>query len=288
MSGSENDTTTAGAVEQVELAQDIANRLHPVTGQDKRCEHGVRWPHPCDDCELRDIPLGKSITDHPCHGISMTPGKLSHRAYITKDEPIYCERCGTELDENKKQKPEAPLCWEPRTMTKPPEPVVTGELKVTPEEIENLRYVAAMLDTHGDKFPVPSHVPMKADHLRKLADKLAHALPGDVGRLERALRDVNDRVAAYGSEALGRTINDIVNTALTPSPCPEDAFANTAPWAEQVNRPGDVRMREALERISKLTPFSANAATAEDFAATVHAITDSTLAALPSHQGTDE
>lgn len=37
-------------------------------------------------------------------------------------------------------------------------------------------------------------------------------------------------------------------------------------------------LREALQRISKLTPITANAPTAEDFAATVHAITDSALA----------
>jgi hypothetical protein len=43
--------------------------------------------------------------------------------------------------------------------------------------------------------------------------------------------------------------------------------------------PGDA-LRGALERLSKLTPFSANAATAADFAATVHAIADTALAAL--------
>lgn len=83
----------------------------------RRCEHGVRWPHECDDCARRDIPDGKSITDHPCHGLflSQKPGELSHRAYITKDEPIYCERCGTELNEHLKQKAGASLFWEPRT-----------------------------------------------------------------------------------------------------------------------------------------------------------------------------
>ena len=39
-------------------------------------------------------------------------------------------------------------------------------------------------------------------------------------------------------------------------------------------------LRSALERLSRLTPFSANAGTVEDFAATVHAIADTALAAL--------
>lgn len=59
----------------------------------------------------------------------------------------------------------------------------------------------------------PSHSRLKGF----LAALTPSPCPGDVGRLEKALRDVNDRVASYGSEALGRTINDIVTAALTPS-----------------------------------------------------------------------
>lgn len=43
---------------------------------------------------------------------------------------------------------------------------------------------------------------------------------------------------------------------------------------------GSTAVVDALERLSKLTAFSANAATVEDFAATVHAIADTALASL--------
>lgn len=42
----------------------------------------------------------------------------------------------------------------------------------TAGEIENLRYVAAMLDAHKDKFPVPDHIDFKSEQLRALASKL--------------------------------------------------------------------------------------------------------------------
>ena len=51
---------------------------------------------------------------------------------------------------------------------------LTAERKAmaTPGEIENLRYVAAMLDAHKDKFPVPDHIDFKSEQLRALANKL--------------------------------------------------------------------------------------------------------------------
>ncbi|MBN8844823.1 MAG: hypothetical protein J0H88_16400 [Sphingomonadales bacterium] len=66
--------------------------------------------------DKRHAPTGHSLFDHPCHGLftGQIVGELSHRAYIG-DGPIYCERCGTELDKNKNRKKGAPLHWEPRT-----------------------------------------------------------------------------------------------------------------------------------------------------------------------------
>lgn len=51
---------------------------------------------------------------------------------------------------------------------------LTAERKAmaTAGEIENLRYVAAMLDAHKDKFPVPEHIDFKSEQLRSLASKL--------------------------------------------------------------------------------------------------------------------
>jgi|GEM_PF-5969100 len=66
--------------------------------------------------DKRHAPTGHSLFDHPCHGLftGQIVGELSHRAYIG-DGPIYCERCGTELDKNKNRKKGEPLHWEPRT-----------------------------------------------------------------------------------------------------------------------------------------------------------------------------
>lgn len=100
-------------------------QLAPV----ERCEHGVRWPHPCDECLDRDIPAGKSILDHPCFGLPGDPSGLSHRNSwpLSSDEHPYCARCGTEIEgENNRQKAGAPLHWEPRPLPNP-RPVEQGE-----------------------------------------------------------------------------------------------------------------------------------------------------------------
>jgi len=85
---------------------------------DTCCEHGIRWPHHCDDCLDRDIPPSKSLTDHPCYGISpIRPTEFSHRnswPLSSKDHP-YCSRCGTEIEgPNNRQVNGAPLSWEPK------------------------------------------------------------------------------------------------------------------------------------------------------------------------------
>lgn len=76
--------------------------------------------------------------------------------------------------------------------------------------------------------------------------------------------------------------DDGVEDALTHGDTPHKD-SRTEGWVNfraALAHPAQARdeMREALERLSKLTPHSANAATAEDFAATVHAIADSALA----------
>lgn len=41
------------------------------------------------------------IEQHPCYWPSAK--RLSHRCYITRGQLMHCERCGVELDENKKE-----------------------------------------------------------------------------------------------------------------------------------------------------------------------------------------
>lgn len=92
----------------------------------------------------------------------------------------------------------------------------------------------------------------------------------DVYRAMVAVRDhINDRIAKQAA------------CPVRPAELAEP-LSDLHPLGQEYD--GDA-LREALERISKLTPFSANAATAEDFAATVHAIADSALSDRPQAEG---
>lgn len=92
--------------------------LSALRKAEERCEHGVRHPHPCDECLDRDIPPGKRLSDHPCYGLSaLNPTEFSHRSSwpLSSTEHPYCSRCGTEIEgPNNRQKDGARLCWEPR------------------------------------------------------------------------------------------------------------------------------------------------------------------------------
>lgn len=95
------------------------------------CEHGVRHPHPCDECLDRDIPRDRSLSEHPCYGLSaICPTEFQHRnswPLSSVDHP-YCSRCGTEIEgPNNRQKKGVPLSWEPRTPTPRPAPVELEE-----------------------------------------------------------------------------------------------------------------------------------------------------------------
>lgn len=134
-----------------------------VTAADREaCIHGVRWPHPCTDCFDADFPPGKSLTEHPCYGLfASAPTELSHRAYVTKGEPMYCERCGTELDQCKKQKPGTVLSWAPRQQAEArATPLDTGALR---EEVARL--VCSTLDSDpdtleaGDAYGIDAYLP---------------------------------------------------------------------------------------------------------------------------------
>lgn len=74
-----------------------------------------------------DKPVERNLAEHPCYGFfKSAPNKLSHRAYITNSGPIYCERCGTELDVDKKQLVGTELRWSPRP-DEPPSARITDD-----------------------------------------------------------------------------------------------------------------------------------------------------------------
>lgn len=98
-------------------------QTNPLQADAVRCEHGIRHPHPCDDCLARDIPTGRTLSEHPCYGLSLlAPTEFQHRNSwpLSSAEHPYCSRCGTEIEgPNNRQKDGAPLCWEPRPATQP-------------------------------------------------------------------------------------------------------------------------------------------------------------------------
>ena len=164
----------------------------------QQCEHGVRHPHPCDDCLDRDIPRGRSLSDHPCYGIFATaPTKFGHRAYMTNHSPMYCERCGTELDRDKKQKAGAPLCWEPRTSASaapPADGVLRDRVTTLYDAIKHgdeihREWLTEAIDNHFAGLPVPP--------ARSAVPKATTAPIGEAGVRARALEALKALDAIY-------------------------------------------------------------------------------------------
>jgi len=48
------------------------------------------------------FPIIGSIEEHPCYWPNLRT--LGHRAYVVRGRVMYCERCGAEIDENKKNR----------------------------------------------------------------------------------------------------------------------------------------------------------------------------------------
>ena len=108
-------------------------------------------------------------------------------------------------------------------MTKPPEPVVTGELKVTQADIKRADDWAYMLGRMGGVILDQSH--RKGLAAQFAAHRTAHALPGDVGTAgmkiarEIVATDLDDAIQHCDAdwEGMSRTAMEAIDAALTPS-----------------------------------------------------------------------